>query len=72
MLQAEDTIRLDLEELAKEAGNYGNQLEAVEQAIEQAKEVLSKLQEEATRTKVRSHCTDPSEDGVRLPTWRGN
>ena len=52
--QEEDTIRLDLEELGKEAGNYGKQLEAVELAIEQAKETLSKLQEEASGTKVRT------------------
>ena len=49
--QEEDTIRLDLEELAKEASNYSKQLEAVELAIEQAKETLSKLQEGAAKTK---------------------
>ena len=54
--QEEDTIRLDLEELGKEAGNYGKQLEAVELAIEQAKETLSKLQEETSGTKVRTSC----------------
>ncbi|KAK7100070.1 structural maintenance of chromosomes protein 2-like [Littorina saxatilis] len=51
IVQEEDTIRLDLEELGKEAGNYGNQVDAVEQAIEKAKETVANLQEEATQTK---------------------
>ena len=51
-LQEEDAIRLDLEELAKEAVNNEKQLETVEQSMEKAKETLSQLQEEAAGSKV--------------------
>ncbi|KAK7508183.1 hypothetical protein BaRGS_00000422, partial [Batillaria attramentaria] len=50
--QEEGAIRLDLEELAKEADNYGNQLQAVEQAIQQAQDALTKLEADAQETKV--------------------
>nr|KAG5714089.1 hypothetical protein BaRGS_020417 [Batillaria attramentaria] len=49
--QEEGAIRLDLEELAKEADNYGNQLQAVEQAIQQAQDALTKLEADAQETK---------------------
>ncbi|KAL8582210.1 hypothetical protein ACOMHN_004129 [Nucella lapillus] len=51
MVQEEDSVRLDLEELGKETGNYSKQLEAVEEAIHKAKDTLTTLQEAASVTK---------------------